>query len=52
VIAVAVDTSAGGAVFDARIAATVHHAGGVLLTRDRRAVPVYEKVGVAYELVF
>jgi len=42
----------GGAVYDAFVAATALHHGAVLLTRDRRAVRVYEKVGVAYELVF
>jgi predicted nucleic acid-binding protein len=41
----------GGAVYDALIAATARHAGATLLTRDRRAIAVYEKVGVAYELV-
>lgn len=42
----------GGAVYDALIAATVHHAGARLLTRDRRATKVYEEFGVPYELVF
>jgi len=42
----------GGAVYDALVAATARHAGATLLTRDRRAVAVYEKMGVAYELVF
>jgi predicted nucleic acid-binding protein len=42
----------GGAVYDALIAATVHHAGGRLLTRDRRAIKVYEEFGIPYELVF
>jgi predicted nucleic acid-binding protein len=42
----------GGAVYDALVAATARHAGATLLTRDRRAVAVYEKVGVSYELVF
>ena len=41
----------GGAVYDALIAATARHAGATLLTRDRRAVPVYDKVGVSYDLV-
>ena len=27
------------------------HAGATLLTRDRSAIPVYETIGVAYELV-
>lgn len=42
---------AGGAVYDALIAATVAEEGGTLLTRDRRALPVYESIGVAYALV-
>jgi predicted nucleic acid-binding protein len=42
----------GGAVYDALVAATARHAGATLLTRDRRATAVYEKVGVSYELVF
>lgn len=42
----------GGAVYDALVAATARHAGATLLTRDRRAVAVYEKIGVTYELVF
>ena len=42
----------GGAVYDALVAATARHAGATLLTRDRRAIAVYEKVGVPYELVF
>ena len=41
----------GGAVYDALIAATVDEGGGTLLTRDRRALPVYERIGVAYALV-
>lgn len=42
----------GGAVYDALVAATVRQAGATLLTRDQRATAVYEKMGVAYELVF
>jgi len=41
----------GGAVYDALVAATVRHSGATLLTRDRRAIAVYGKMGVAYELV-
>jgi predicted nucleic acid-binding protein len=41
----------GGAVYDALIAATAKRAGAVLLTRDRRAMPTYEKIGVRFELV-
>lgn len=42
---------AGGAIYDALVAATARRAGATLLTRDRRAVPVYEAMGAAYELV-
>jgi predicted nucleic acid-binding protein len=42
----------GGAVYDALVAATARAAGATLLTRDRRAIAVYERMGVAYELVF
>lgn len=41
----------GGAVYDALIAATAKHAGAVLHTRDRRAVPTYERIGVRYEML-
>lgn len=41
----------GGAVYDALIAATARHSGAKLLTRDRRASTVYERIGVRYELV-
>jgi predicted nucleic acid-binding protein len=41
----------GGAVYDALIAATAHHARATLLTRDSRATAIYEKLGISYELV-
>jgi predicted nucleic acid-binding protein len=41
----------GGAVYDALVAATASHAGATLLTRDRRAVRVYETVGVTFRLI-
>jgi len=41
----------GGSVHDALVGATVRLAGGRLLTRDRRAAPTYERVGVDYELI-
>lgn len=41
----------GGMIYDALIAATARHAGALLLTRDRRAQPVYDKMGVRHELV-
>jgi predicted nucleic acid-binding protein len=42
---------AGGAIYDALIAATARHAGATLLTRDQRARSVYERMNVQYELV-
>lgn len=42
---------AGGRVYDALVGATAKGAGATLLTRDRRAVPVYELVGSPYELL-
>jgi predicted nucleic acid-binding protein len=36
----------GGALYDALIAATAHAHGATLLTADRRALPVYEAMGV------
>ena len=42
---------AGGAIYDALIAWTAKRAGATLLTRDRRAVRVYEAVGVRFDLV-
>ena len=41
----------GGAIYDALVAATARHAGATLLTRDRRAVRVYEALGAEFELV-
>jgi len=41
----------GGAIYDALVGATARHAGATLLTRDRRAIRVYETIGVAYKLV-
>lgn len=41
----------GGAIYDALVAATARRARATLLTRDRRAVPAYEAVGVRYEFV-
>ena len=43
---------AGGAIHEALVAATARRAGAVLLTRDRRAAPVYERFGAAFEFVF
>lgn len=41
----------GGAVYDALIAATARRAGATLLTRDRRACDVYDRLSVRYEFV-
>lgn len=42
---------AGGAIYDALIAETARHVGATLLTRDRRALPTYEAIGVRYEMI-
>jgi len=42
---------AGGAIYDALIAATARHAGATLLTRDQRARSVYELMRVRYDFV-
>jgi predicted nucleic acid-binding protein len=42
---------AGGAIYDALIAATTRHAGAILLTRDLRARSVYDRMKIRYELV-
>lgn len=41
----------GGSIYDALVASTAKHAGATLLTRDRRARPVYELVGVSFDFV-
>jgi len=41
----------GGAFYDALIAATAKHANALLLTRDRRALATYERIGARFELV-
>jgi predicted nucleic acid-binding protein len=41
----------GGAVYDAIVAATAREAGATLLTLDRRAIPIYERVGTAYRFL-
>jgi predicted nucleic acid-binding protein len=40
-----------GSIHDALVGATVRHAGARLLSRDRRAAPTYERVGVEYALI-
>ena len=42
---------AGGSIYDALIAATARRVGAELLTRDRRALAVYERLGVRFELL-
>lgn len=41
----------GGAIHDALIAATAQAAGAKLLTRDQRALAIYERMGVDYEVL-
>lgn len=41
----------GGAIYDALIGETARRAGATLLTRDRRAISVYEKLAVRFELI-
>lgn len=38
----------GGAAYDALIAVTVRYAGATLLTLDRRAEPIYRRIGVEF----
>ncbi|KRF19975.1 hypothetical protein ASG90_19810 [Nocardioides sp. Soil797] len=42
---------AGGAVYDALVAETARHHDHLLLTRDRRARPTYDVMGVSYTLI-
>jgi predicted nucleic acid-binding protein len=42
---------AGGAAYDALVAATAAHVGAELVTCDGRAVPVYERYGVRTQLL-
>ena len=42
---------AGGAIYDALIAATAKYAKATLLTRDKRARAVYDAMKVRYELI-
>jgi predicted nucleic acid-binding protein len=51
VTAVARSGFAGGAIYDALVGATAKRAGATLLTRDRRALTVYEALGVRHELL-
>ncbi len=41
----------GGAVYDALIAATAHHAGATLVTRDQRARVTYDRLRVPCEFL-
>lgn len=42
---------AGGAAYDGLVGLTAAHHGAVLLTRDARAIPTYEALGVPHRLV-
>ncbi|MDR1213831.1 MAG: type II toxin-antitoxin system VapC family toxin [Propionibacteriaceae bacterium] len=42
---------AGGAVFDALVGEAARVNGRILLTRDRRALPTYDLLGVGYQIV-
>ncbi|MSO38194.1 MAG: type II toxin-antitoxin system VapC family toxin [Acidimicrobiia bacterium] len=42
---------AGGAVYDALIGATAVEHGCILLSRDRRAVNIYQLLGASFELI-
>jgi predicted nucleic acid-binding protein len=42
---------AGGSVYDALVGAAAAESGLVLLTRDRRALPVYRALGVDVEMI-
>jgi predicted nucleic acid-binding protein len=48
---VAAEGITGGAVYDAIVAATALEADATLLTRDRRALQTYRRVGVPYSLL-
>ena len=41
----------GGAAYDALVAATAHHHGLVLLSRDKRAGSTYDRLGAAHRLM-
>lgn len=41
----------GGSTYDALVGCTARAAGATLLTRDRRAVAIYQRLGVAFELL-
>jgi predicted nucleic acid-binding protein len=41
----------GGSIHDALVAATALHAKARLLTRDRRALPTYERFKVDFEIL-
>lgn len=47
----AISEVAGGSIYDALVAATAKHSGATLLTRDRRAEPIYDLVGVRFDFV-
>ena len=41
----------GGSVYDALVASAANEHGHTLMTRDRRAVGTYQRVGVTFELL-
>jgi predicted nucleic acid-binding protein len=51
VLSLPVHGIAGGAVYDALVAATVAEHGLALLSCDRRAAPTYEQYGLHFEIV-
>jgi predicted nucleic acid-binding protein len=51
VLAAATNRISGGAIYDALIAESARRAGAMLLTRDRRALSTYERLGVRHELI-
>lgn len=50
IVGAARNAVAGGAIYDALVGATARNAGATLLTRDRRAIPTYQALGVAFEV--
>ena len=47
----AAERLAGGAVYDALVAATAREAGATLVSLDRRAALTYQRVGVEFRLI-
>ncbi|WP_343600044.1 type II toxin-antitoxin system VapC family toxin [Mycobacterium sp.] len=51
ILALAEHDVTGGATYDAVVGMTAKTGGATLLTRDRRAVPTYQRLGVEFELI-